>query len=217
MMNTPSLLLAAVLLPLLSGCDTMVPEKIAAAATPEPSWVQEARATATAVPPKLMAVLSTAIQASGPANAIDVCKEEAPRMARAASEQSGWQIKRVSLGNRNPKASPDAWERRALEAFDRNQKAGVAPAKLEQWEVVTENGQAVRRYMRALPTQPLCIQCHGTSDQLGAGVAQRLQQLYPHDRATGYAVGQIRGAMTLQQAGALDETRRQIVNQPPKP
>lgn len=217
MMNTPSLLLAAVLLPLLSGCDTMVPEKIAAAATPEPAWVQQARATATAVPPKLMAVLSTAIQASGPANAMDVCKEEAPRMARAASEQSGWQIKRVSLGNRNPKASPDAWERRALEAFDRNQKAGVAPAKLEHWEVVTENGQAVRRYMRALPTQPLCIQCHGTSEQLGAGVAQRLQQLYPHDRATGYAVGQIRGAMTLQQAGPLDGTRRQNVNEPPKP
>ena len=217
MMNTPSLLLAAALLPLLSGCDTMVPEKITAAAAPEPAWVQEARATATAVPPKLMAVLSTAIQASGPAAAIDVCKEEAPRMARAASEQSGWQIKRVSLGNRNPKASPDAWERKTLEAFDRSQKAGVAPAKLEHWEVVTENGQAVRRYMRALPTQPLCIQCHGTSDQLGAGVAQRLQQLYPHDRATGYAVGQIRGAMTLQQAGPLDETRRQNVNELPKP
>ncbi len=120
-------------------------------------------------------------------------------MARAASEQSGWQIKRVSLGNRNPKAVPDAWERRALEEFDRSQKAGVEPAKLERWQVVTENGQAVRRYMRALPTQPLCIQCHGTPEQLGAGVGQRLGQLYPHDRATGYAVGQIRGAMTLRQ------------------
>ena len=217
MMKTPSLLLAAVLLPLLNGCDTMAPEKNTAAATPEPAWVQDARASASAVPPKLMAALNTAIQASGPADAIDVCKEAAPRMARAASEQSGWQIKRVSLGNRNPKATPDAWERRTLEEFDRKQKAGVAPTKLERWEVVTENGQAVRRYMRALPTQPLCIQCHGTPDQLGAGVAQRLQQLYPHDRATGYAVGQIRGAMTLQQVGHLDETRRQTVNEPPKP
>lgn len=208
MMKTPSLLLAAALLPLLNGCDTMAPEKNTAAATPEPAWVQDARASASAVPPKLMAALNTAIQASGPADAIDVCKEAAPRMARAASEQSGWQIKRVSLGNRNPKATPDAWERKTLEEFDRKQKAGVAPAKLERWEVVTDNGQAVRRYMRALPTQPLCIQCHGTPDQLGAGVAQRLQQLYPHDRATGYAVGQIRGAMTLQQVGQLDETRR---------
>jgi len=63
----------------------------------------------------------------------------------------------------------------------------------------------------------LCIQCHGTADQLGAGVAQRLQQRYPDDRATGYAVGQIRGAMTLQQPGQLDETRRQTVNELPRP
>lgn len=198
MMKTSPLLLAALLSPLLSGCSA-TPDNNTAAATPEPAWVQAARASATAVPPKLLAVLSTAIEVSGPAQAIDVCKEAAPKMARAASEQSGWQIKRVSLGNRNPKAVPDAWERRALEEFDRSQKAGVEPAKLERWEVVTENGQAVRRYMRALPTQALCIQCHGRSDQLGAGVAQRLGQLYPQDRATGYAVGQIRGAMTLRQ------------------
>lgn len=199
MMKTSSLLLAALLLPLLSGCSA-TPDNNTAAAAPEPAWVQAARASATAVPPKLLAVLSAAIEASGPAQAIEVCKEAAPKMAQAASAQSGWQIKRVSLGNRNPKAVPDAWERQALEDFERGQKAGLAPAKLERWEVVTENGQAVRRYMRALPTQPLCIQCHGRSDQLGAGVAERLGQLYPHDRATGYSVGQIRGAMTLRQA-----------------
>ncbi|MCX7258414.1 MAG: DUF3365 domain-containing protein [Polaromonas sp.] len=207
MMKTPSLLLAALLVPLLSGCsatpDTAMPAATTAVAAPvaapEPAWVQAARASATAVPPKLLAALSAAIETSGPAGAIDVCKETAPKMAQAASAQSSWQIRRVSLGNRNPKAVPDAWERRALEDFDHSQKAGIDPAKLERWEVVTEDGQAVRRYMRALPTQPLCIQCHGRSDQLGAGVAERLGQLYPHDRATGYSVGQIRGAMTLRQ------------------
>jgi hypothetical protein len=198
-MKTSSLLLAAVLLPLLNGCNAIAPDKNTAAAAPEPAWVQAARSSATAVPPKLLAALNTAIQASGPADAIDVCKEMAPRMARAASEQSGWQIKRVSLGNRNPKAVPDAWERQVLEDFDRSQKAGADPAKLERWEVVTENHQAVRRYMRALPTQALCIQCHGTPEQLGAGVAERLKQRYPQDRATGYTIGQIRGAMTLRQ------------------
>lgn len=198
MMKTPSLLFAALLLPILSGCNT-TPDNTTATATPEPAWVLAARASATAVPPRLMAALSTAIETAGPANAIEVCKEAAPRMAQAASAQSGWQIRRVSLGNRNPKAVPDAWERQVLQDFDRAQKAGAEPAKLERWGVVTENGQAVRRYMRALPTQPLCIQCHGTAQQLGAGVAERLQQLYPQDHATGYTVGQIRGAMTLRQ------------------
>ena len=191
-MKISSLLLVAVALPVAGYCQTST-----GAADP---WVAEARGVATSVPPKLLAVLSAAIEKSGPAEAISVCKEEAPKMARAASEQTGWQVRRVSLGKRNPKAEPDAWERETLESFDRQQAAGVEPAKLERAEVVTENGQQVRRYMRALPTQALCVQCHGAASQLGAGVAERLQQLYPNDRGTGYSVGQIRGAMTLRQA-----------------
>jgi len=200
-MKTPTLLVAAALIPLVSACNTPTPARIEAASAPEPTWVSGARDVSTSVPPKLLAVLLGAIQKSGPADAIGVCKDEAPKMARAASEQTGWQVRRVSLGNRNPMAVPDAWERQALEAFDRSQAAGADPSKLERWEVVTENGQPVRRYMRALPTQQLCVQCHGPADKLGPGVAARLAQLYPNDRGTGYAVGQIRGAMTLRQPG----------------
>ena len=198
-MKTSALLVAAALVPLFSACNTTAPAKGEAASTPEPAWVSGARDVSTSVPPKLLAVLMGAIQKSGPADAISVCKDEAPKMARAASEQTGWQVRRVSLGHRNPMAVPDAWERRTLEAFDRSQAAGADASKLERWEVVTENGEPVRRYMRALPTQQLCVQCHGAADKLGPGVTERLAQLYPNDRGTGYAVGQIRGAMTLRQ------------------
>lgn len=188
-------------LPALWSCQSTVGPSGPAAAAPaaEAAWVGQARGVATSVPPKLLSVLTAAINQSGPAEAISVCKDEAPKLAAAASQQSGWQVRRVSLGQRNPKAVPDAWERQTLEMFDRQQAAGVEPAKLERAEVVVENGQPVRRYMRALPTLPLCLQCHGQSAQLGAGVAQRLAQLYPDDRATGYSPGQIRGAMTLRQ------------------
>ncbi|MEY5099087.1 MAG: hypothetical protein RJA36_1806 [Pseudomonadota bacterium] len=170
------------------------------AAGTEPAWVSDARSVAAAIPPKLLQTLTAAIQQSGPAEAIGICRTEAPRMARAASEQTGWQIRRVSLRNRNPKAVPDDWERQTLESFERSQASGVDASQLERWDSVTENGQSVRRYMRALPTQALCLQCHGKAEDLGAGVAQRLGQLYPDDRGTGYSVGQIRGAMTLRQA-----------------
>jgi len=198
-MKTSTLFVAAALLPFVSACTTPTPAKSEAASAPEPSWVSGARDVSTSVPPKLLAVLMAAIQKSGPADAISVCKDEAPKMARAASEQTGWQVRRVSLGNRNPMAVPDAWERKALEEFDRSQAAGADPSRLERWEVVTEGGQPVRRYMRALPTQQLCVQCHGPADKLGPGVAERLAQLYPNDRGTGYDVGRIRGAMTLRQ------------------
>ena len=161
------------------------------------AWVGEARGVATAVPPKLLAVLREAIDQSGPAGAIGVCREKAPAMAKAASEQTGWQIRRVSLGQRNPKAAPDAWEAATLADFDRRAAAGENPAQLERHETVVTDGVPMQRYMRALPVQELCINCHGTPDKLAAGVAARLSELYPADRGTGYSVGQIRGAMTI--------------------
>ena len=116
---------------------------------------------ASAVPPKLLATLTQAIDKGGPEGAIAVCRDEAPKLAKAASEQSGWSIRRVSLRERNPKAVPDAWERAALEDFDRRAAAGESPATLEKADVVVEDGQKMQRYMRALPTQALCLSCHG--------------------------------------------------------
>lgn len=160
----------------------------------------EARGVAASVPPKLLAVLQEEIARGGPGGAIEVCRDKAPQLAREASEKTGWQIRRVSLKNRNPRAVPDAWERAVLEEFDRRAAAGADPATLEKGEVVVEGGQRVYRYMKALPTQTLCTNCHGTDEQLSPAVKAKLAQHYPQDRATGYAPGQIRGAMTIRRA-----------------
>jgi hypothetical protein len=160
-------------------------------------WVGDARKVAGSVPPKLLEMLTAEIAKGGPASAIAVCRDKAPQMAKAASEETGWNIRRVSLRNRNPKAVPDAWERAALEEFDRRAAAGESPATLEKYEIVSEGGQRTYRYMRALPTQPLCVNCHGEPDKLAPGVAQRLHELYPDDKAVGYRPGEIRGAMTI--------------------
>ena len=170
------------------------------AAAQAPAWLPEARTVALSVPPKLVAVLSAEIDKSGPAAAIGLCRERAPEMAKAASAETGWSIRRVSLRPRNPKAVPDAWERATLEDFDRRAAAGESPATLEKAELVQDSGGAVQRYMRALPVQTLCLQCHGAGDQLDAAVVQRLKELYPDDRGTGYSVGQLRGAMTIRRA-----------------
>ena len=118
-------------------------------------------------------------------------------MARAASEKTGWAIRRVSLKQRNPKAVPDAWELAALQDFDRRAAAGESPATLEKAELVVEGGQSVQRYMRALPTQQLCLQCHGAAADLSPAVTAQLRSVYPADQAVGYRAGEIRGAITL--------------------
>jgi cytochrome c553 len=157
----------------------------------------EARKVAGMVPPKLLAVLTVEMEKGGPEGAIGVCREKAPEMARAASQQTGWAIRRVSLGNRNPKAVPDAWERAALEDFDRRAAAGEAPATLEKGELVTEDGKKSYRYMKALPTVEVCTNCHGARDKLSPAVKENLAALYPQDKAVGYSAGQIRGAITI--------------------
>jgi hypothetical protein len=182
----------------LAGCESPKPAAATAAAQPpDLSWVPEARQVAQSVPPRLLAVLQEEIARGGPEGAVQVCRDKAPALAREASEKSGWAIRRVSLRHRNPRAVPDAWERAALDDFDRRAAAKEPPGSLERADVVVENGQPMRRYIRALPTIDLCLQCHGTAERVSPAVKARLQGLYPDDRAVGYQAGEIRGAITL--------------------
>ena len=43
----------------------------------------------------------------------------------------------------------------------------------------------------------LCLKCHGAQATLSPAVKEKLSALYPQDKATGYSLGQIRGAMTI--------------------
>ncbi len=162
--------------------------------------LDEARNVAGAVPPKLLQVLNEEIVKNGAASAMSVCNEKAPQMARSASEKSGWAIRRVSLRNRNPKAVPDAWERAALDEFDRRAAAGENVATLEKSGLIEEAGRKEFRYMKALPVQQLCLTCHGASESMAPDVVEKIHTLYPDDKAVGYALGQIRGAITIRKA-----------------
>lgn len=166
----------------------------------EAKMLEEARGLPAKMVPKLLEVLTTEIDRGGHAGAITVCRDKAPAMAKGLSEQTGWSIRRVSLKNRNPKAVPDAWEKTVLADFDRRLAAGENPTMLEKSEVVTVEGKKTFRYMKALPTQELCLHCHGTPDKLAPGVQAKLKELYPDDKATGYDLKQIRGAITASKA-----------------
>lgn len=162
--------------------------------------LEDARQVAASLPPKLLEVLVGEIGKGGPESAIAVCRERAPLMAKAASEKTGWAIRRVSLRNRSPKAMPDAWERTVLEEFDRRVVAGESSATLEKFEIVADGEQRLVRYMKALPTQEICLSCHGTPDHLTSAVKAKLRELYPDDRAVGYELNQVRGAITLKKS-----------------
>jgi hypothetical protein len=137
--------------------------------------------------------LQAAMKAGGPANAIAVCNERAPAIAADLSAD-GWQVGRTSLKLRNPDNAPDAWELQVLEAFESRRAAGEDPTRLVHAEVV-EDGSGVFRFMKAIPTGELCLTCHGSD--IRPEVEATLNELYPQDRARGYAAGELRGAFTL--------------------
>lgn len=155
----------------------------------------EAAALAAEFVGRLKPQLQQAMQAGGPVQAIDVCSEQAPLIADALSVESGWAVKRVSLQARNAsRALPDNWERPVLREFDRRQAAGEDPATISY----SESTGTSFRYMQAQGVQGVCLVCHG--ETIAPEVQQALDQYYPDDTATGYKLGQVRGAISLSKA-----------------
>lgn len=158
------------------------------------------RVAATTLVQQLGAELKKEIAANGPEGAIGVCKELAPKIAGELSRKEGWKLTRVSLKPRNPMLGmPDAWEQQALQQFDARAAAGDKPESLEIAEVVQEPAGRYLRYAKAIPVQSPCLACHGGQEDIKPAVKARLAETYPHDRATGYALGMVRGAISIKQ------------------
>ncbi|MBK7927605.1 MAG: DUF3365 domain-containing protein [Bryobacterales bacterium] len=44
---------------------------------------------------------------------------------------------------------------------------------------------------------PVCLSCHGPAGSIPPEVKKILTERYPHDTATGYASGEVRGAIAV--------------------
>ncbi len=149
---------------------------------------------------KLGGALKSALQGAmgdgGPVAAVNVCHDEAEVIARQICEEEGLIVGRTSGKFRNLGNKPDLWELAGLAAFQARIAAGEKPQDLEMWDTVpnTDGGRTFR-YLKAIPTGPLCLKCHGAD--LEPTLAEKLAELYPADRATGFGVGDMRGAFTV--------------------
>ncbi|WP_374277132.1 DUF3365 domain-containing protein [Azonexus sp.] len=150
------------------------------------------------VVPKVVNAMQEAVADKGVAGAIPVCKEQAPELIKVKRQETGWDIRRVSLKPRNAeRGTPDLWEVRQLADFNVRAALGEKPETLEKSEVVSIDGKPVFRYMKALPVGDVCLKCHGPAESLDPALKAKLAESYPQDQATGYAKGQIRGALTV--------------------
>jgi hypothetical protein len=168
-----------------------------AAAEPaaDTAWVDQSRQLAMQLGGQLKSELSKAIAEGGPIAAINVCYLRAPEIAAQLSQASGARVGRTALRVRNPSNAPDDLERSVLEQFSADLGSGPVDRPLEAVFEIRRGDAVERRYMRAIPTDALCLTCHGKTiaPELAAAIARD----YPKDQATGFEQGQLRGAFSV--------------------
>lgn len=139
---------------------------------------------------ELKSSLKAAIKEGGFPKGVEACALKAPEIA-SANSQGQWTVSRTSLKPRNPDNTPSPEQEKILLDFEQALKAGKPIAKM----VAISKDEKSFHMMKAIPTQGLCLSCHG--QELSADVESILKEKYPEDKALGYQEGDIRGAFSL--------------------
>ncbi|NOY87984.1 MAG: DUF3365 domain-containing protein [FCB group bacterium] len=132
--------------------------------------------------------LTQALNNGDAAKAISVCQTKVPEISELNSITDLWKIRRVSEKYRNPKDKPNDYEKEILiKLIDSTQNLTY----LTKWSQTDSN--KVFHYYKPIRVSQLCLKCHGQKNDLDPQVIQVLKDKYPHDKATGYQIGDLYG------------------------
>jgi hypothetical protein len=176
----------------MAGCERAALEAGSGDAAPSAQEITQVtaqgEAAANALMERLGAQLKGALESGGPVAAITVCQQVAlPLTTAAGSEFEGVTIKRTTLKPRNPANAPDDRDRAVLMEMS----AQSPPQPVIRWE------DGVAHYYRPLIVQEVCLKCHGDPATFPKELSAALAAAYPADEATGYALGDLRGAIRV--------------------
>jgi len=129
---------------------------------------------------ELFRTLQATMTRGGPEAAIAVCRERAPEIAARVSTEHGLRIGRTSFRLRNPDNRPPPWAEPWIERHLE-----------EPLHLAGPRGEL--GVLLPIRTAAPCLACHGPADRLAPGVAAALDRIYPDDRGTGFAEGDLRG------------------------
>lgn len=132
-----------------------------------------------------------AIQKGGADYAVEFCNEKAMPLTDSLSEKYRVQIQRISAKNRNPKNVASLFDKKILALFE----STVVPL-LKDTLIDTPKGYVYYKPIKI--GMPTCLQCHGKPKvDINEATASTIRKKYRFDKATGYAMGELRGAWKL--------------------
>jgi len=193
-MTTCSVLIAIIAGSVVGACAR--PADSTAAPVADSLVVARARAAADSLGPALMGKLLGALEAGGPDAAITFCADSAQALT-ARFSHDGVMIRRVGTRVRNPSNTPDSLEQRILAYYEAERAAGRPLLELREVARTADDGSWELRLLRPITVLERCTVCHGSTEQIPSTTAARITSRYPDDKATGYAVGDLRGAITV--------------------
>jgi hypothetical protein len=119
--------------------------------------------------------------------AIEVCRVRAPQIA-ADLKSDAVEMGRTSHRLRNTGNAPRPWVEPLL--------AGYLADPGNARPHLVRLGEGRVGYLEPIVTQPLCLVCHGPT--IAQPVQEKIEELYPSDRATGFETGDIRGVFWVE-------------------
>ena len=105
-------------------------------------------------------------------------------------------MSRTALRYRNPGNAPDDWQHARMLEFADRLRAGSPAMELHASRSVELDGGVRHEVLLPIVTQAPCLVCHG--EAIAPPIVEALKQRYPGDQATGFQVGQLRGAFSVE-------------------
>lgn len=136
------------------------------------------------------------LKAGGPMEAFDFCSNNAYALTQEVDKSFGdaVTVKRISIKYRNPANKPKEDEEPILRALHLMNQNGVVPPR----EIIQDKGNGFYKYYKPLfVNKEACLHCHGDvykNKELSAAI----RNIYPSDRATGFKMNDMRGAIVVE-------------------
>lgn len=157
-------------------------------------YLEKGMEIANATQAELLKVVQGAVAQGGPAYAVKYCNIEALELKDSLAALNNCTIQRLSTKYRNPSDKPVTDTEIAQLQFY-GQLHGEGKALKPTVYIV---GEELEYYQPILIGSGACLLCHGDPETQIAGKTMRtIKELYPDDRATGYAMNDFRGVWKI--------------------
>lgn len=138
--------------------------------------------------------LQTAIQQGGVSNALPFCSLAASPLTAGMANKHGVTIRRITHKPRNPVDRADATELQILDNFAAALTGTNPPPPL----VTNLTASTATFFAPIILNNELCLKCHGEPGKdISTENVAVIQHLYPQDEATGFKLGDLRGAWRI--------------------